>query len=69
MRVDDISKDETAKEKTQAELNDTKLAIDDLQSRLSNKKREVSSKCYKPKKPMTLLVQRGKSRVRSHEAE
>ena len=64
-------KDETTKEyeKTQAELNDTKREIDDLQSRLNDKEREVSSKCYKPNKTSNLLVQRGKSRVRSHEAE
>ena len=37
-------KDETTKEyeKTQAELNETKRAIDDLQSRLNDKEREVS---------------------------
>ena len=64
-------KDETTKEyeKTQAELNETKRAIDDLQSRLNDKEREVSSKCSKASKTMNLLVQRGKSRVRSYEAE
>ena len=42
-------KDETTKEyeKTQADLNDTKRAIDDLQSRLNDKEREVSLEMLK----------------------